>query len=533
MEVNTAAANSQSPTNQSASRRSSQIKSPTERRSSIQDDSSKGTKASQEKPSKSKDVGEAKLSPAELKKKAKEEKAARRVKEKEARQGAQGGPPAGEILPDKSKGHQRRASGAANEPASPTSKQQQQGQHRQRKPSVTFQNQKQLPMRSSEASNTTAANTTVQKKPDSKKVALFSHLYTNPRRHTIANAAKDVHPSVLALGLQMSSYTICGSNARCVATLLTFKRVIDSYITPPGNSLPRHLPTVLSSQIEYLTTCRPLSVSMGNAIRWLKVKISEVDPDIPEETAKVTLCSEVDNFINERITVADTVIADFTCSKIQDKGEEEEEVILTYGKSSTVQHALHQAFLRGKKFSVIVVDSRPLFEGRNLARALVKLGIQVQYTLAHAINHVIRKATKVLLGAHAMMSNGRLYSRVGTALVAMVAKEASVPVIVLCESIKFTDRVALDSIVHNEVAPADELIPLKSLGGGKETTHDGEEAMQSHSLSDWRDVPNLHLLNLMYDLTPAECLNVIITEYGFLPPSSVPVVHRLSIGQGA
>jgi translation initiation factor eIF-2B subunit delta len=56
------------------------------------------------------------------------------------------------------------------------------------------------------------------------------------------------------------------------------------------------------------------------------------------------------------------------------------------------------------------------------------------------------------------MSNGRLYSRVGTALVSMQAHAQDIPVIVLAESIKFTDRVALDSIVNNEIAPADQVL---------------------------------------------------------------------------
>jgi len=50
----------------------------------------------------------------------------------------------------------------------------------------------------------------------------------------------------------------------------------------------------------------------------------------------------------------------------------------------------------------------------------------------------------------------------------------------------------------------------------------------STELSKWQETPNLQLLNLMYDLTPAEYINMVITEYGSLPPSSVPVVHRLS-----
>lgn len=247
---------------------------------------------------------------------------------------------------------------------------------------------------------------------------------------------------------------------------------------------------------------------MGNAIRWLKVEISGVDPDTPESKAKADLCDSIDNFIRERITVADQVIATSAAEKICDG-----DTVLTYAKSSIVQHILAEAFRQGKRFKVIVIDSRPLFEGKNLARALADLGLEVQYSLTQAIGHAIKGVTKVFLGAHAMMSNGRLYSRVGTAIVAMMAKDADIPVIVCCESLKFTDRVALDSIITNEVAPPDELV----LQGNSST-----------SLSKWRDTPNLQLLNLMYDLTPADYITMIITEYGSLPPSSVPVVYRLS-----
>ena len=58
-----------------------------------------------------------------------------------------------------------------------------------------------------------------------KEVGLFGHLYSQPRRSTMDGVSKDVHPAVLALGFQMSNYVICGSNARCVAMLLAFKKV--------------------------------------------------------------------------------------------------------------------------------------------------------------------------------------------------------------------------------------------------------------------------------------------------------------------
>ena len=64
---------------------------------------------------------------------------------------------------------------------------------------------------------------------ENKNVALLDHLYGNPRRTTLAGAGKDVNHSVLALGLQMRNYIICGSSARCVAMLLAFKRVSAVY----------------------------------------------------------------------------------------------------------------------------------------------------------------------------------------------------------------------------------------------------------------------------------------------------------------
>lgn len=334
--------------------------------------------------------------------------------------------------------------------------------------------------------------------------------------------------------------------------ILQFLKVIESYTTPLGTSLSRHLTTHLSHQITYLSTCRPLSISQGNAIRALKLAIASVDPSTPELSAKATLCEFIDNFIREKITVADQVIAGSAAQKVQDG-----DVIVTFAGSSIVKQTLLTAHKQGKRFRVSIIDSRPLFEGKNLARALANAGLDVQYSLVHAISHAIKDATKVFLGAHAMTSNGRLYSRVGTALVAMSAKERAggveVPVIVCCETVKFTDRVALDSIVVNEIADADELVtaqpPQQVTGlvdpevpakpdnkkGGKGVSSAPKPDPSASSLNpssspltNWKDNPNLQLLNIMYDVTPAEYVDMVVTEMGSLPPSAVPIVHRMS-----
>lgn len=207
-----------------------------------------------------------------------------------------------------------------------------------------------------------------------------------------------------------------------------------------------------------------------------------------------------------------------------------------------MEQTLIQAHRAGKVFTVIVVDSKPLFEGKQLARKLANAGLSVRYYLITGASHAVKDATKVLLGAHAMMSNGRLYSRVGTALVSMLASSHSLPVIVLCQSVKFTEKVALDSIVGNEIAPSEELLteaerrdllPLQSIipGAAKEeekTNGEGEKANTTDVLKWIDNAKNLHHLQVLYDVTPAQYINMVITEYGSLPPSSVPVVHRLS-----
>lgn len=68
----------------------------------------------------------------------------------------------------------------------------------------------------------------------------------------------------------------------------------------------------------------------------------------------------IEHFIKERITVADRLIVENGMQKIQNG-----DVILTYAKSSIVEALLLEAKRSGYEFRVIVVDSRPMFEGND------------------------------------------------------------------------------------------------------------------------------------------------------------------------
>lgn len=165
-----------------------------------------------------------KLSGKELKEKNKAEKVARRAQQKQAQQGQ----PVVDLGPEKQgeKGT-RKHSLAGPDPNFPKT------QHK-RTGSTSTGGQKPLPLRTAQAH---APPVKEEPKKENKNVALFDHLYGNPRRSTVAGASRDVHPAVLALGLQMRSYVICGSSARCVATLLAFKRVSTAPAGPNYHSL--------------------------------------------------------------------------------------------------------------------------------------------------------------------------------------------------------------------------------------------------------------------------------------------------------
>lgn len=92
-----------------------------------------------------------------------------------------------------------------------------------------------------------------------------------------------------------------------------------------------------------------------------------------------------------------------------------------------------------------------MHEGKNLLRSLLAADIPCTYVLLASIGSVLSSVSLTLLGAAAMLSNGAMFSRAGSATVAMMSKGAGVPVVCCCETYKFSDRIMLDSIVGNEL----------------------------------------------------------------------------------
>lgn len=164
----------------------------------------------------------------------------------------------------------------------------------------------------------------------SKKVTLFAHLpqYEKVTTAVLSERVKDVvHPAVVRLGLYFVNKPLMGAVERCELMLEAFKQVIRDYTPPSDQVISRHLESYLKPIIAYLVQARPLSVSQSNAIRYLKLIISRLDPDLPLDKARKTLIETVDRYIEQRITAAVKSIASKAADKICDG-----DVIMTYAR---------------------------------------------------------------------------------------------------------------------------------------------------------------------------------------------------------
>uniref|UniRef100_T1P994 Translation initiation factor eIF2B subunit delta n=1 Tax=Musca domestica TaxID=7370 RepID=T1P994_MUSDO len=336
-------------------------------------------------------------------------------------------------------------------------------------------------------------------------VKLFSHLERPTTNVNLFVNNPQIHPSIARLGEQYAKRAIVGSNARCLAFLNAVKMVIQDFETPPKKEFSRSLEALLSTSVEYLQKCRTLAVSVINAHKNLKQVIMQLSNDEPESELKEKLFNFIDTYIENQIGKAAQAINSMMQKKINNG-----DVILTFGCSSLISFICEEAQARNIDFRVIVVDSRPFCEGQELLRRLTAKEIPCTYVLINAVSFVMPEVTKVLLGAHALLANGYVMARTGTAQVALVARSFNVPVLVCCETHKFSERFQTDAIVYNELGNPDDIV-----------------VDDKCCLSNWQAKHKMSPLNLNYDITPPELVTAVVTEVSVLPCTSVPVILRM------
>ncbi|EME30180.1 translation initiation factor eIF-2B delta subunit [Galdieria sulphuraria] len=306
----------------------------------------------------------------------------------------------------------------------------------------------------------------VRKKTAERAVPLFSHLPQYEQESIFSRGfqrdASELHPAVIKLGLQYASDVISGASSRCLSLLDTLALVIESFSLSEileTRDYRRELDKYIRRNIQFLTDCRPLSISMGNCIRYIKSRISHLSPSIPEIENKSSLLKTIRSFREEKFERTEEMIAELGAKRIRDG-----DTILTLGRSSCVEEIFVKAKECGKDFHVIVLEARPRQEGLELCKNLIRVGVKTDYSSLFAASYYMRDVNLVLCGAEGLMSTGAVISGLGTACVALVAKEYHVPVMIASQTIKFSERGHLDAICFNEIGNPEELVD-----------HDGSE----------------------------------------------------------
>lgn len=346
----------------------------------------------------------------------------------------------------------------------------------------------------------------------------------------------NLHPAVAHFVLKSASFSNCGGARRCREMLLALREAMAQYRSAPGTAVCRHLDHFyLKPIVGAMVEARPMATSMANAVRALRLHVSLLPPETLEHDAQVSVINFIDSFIANRLDAAADLIVANGLSKIVDN-----DVILTFGHSNVVVKLLLAAHSKGIIFRVIVVDARPFNEGKRTLEILAEAGISCTFLPLTAIGYaltMLREVRKTIVGAAAMTANGTLVSRIGTAAVCSLSNRAGVPVIVCCETVKFTDRTQTDPLIASESADPDLLTtaPLITSAFNKLEipSHHGTHTSNTNSatnkniLDGWKKrLPSLHILNPLYDATSPHFLTVVITEIGLIPPTSIPVVLR-------
>jgi len=233
---------------------------------------------------------------------------------------------------------------------------------------------------------------------------------------------------------------------------------------------------------------RPTAVSLPNAIRFVTLR-PKLAKDVDLRTLRRMVVSRVDEFIR---TSRDAVkrIGEIGARRISDG-----DVIMTHCNSNCAISIIKTAFKQGKHIEVYVTESRPMDQGLTSARQLLKAGVPTTLIVDSAVRHFIRDIDKVIVGADSIAANGAVINKIGTSQLALAAHEARVLFFVAAESYKFHPGTLVGRLVEIEEREPNEIVNPKRF-------------------------PGVKIRNPVFDVTPPDYIDLIITERGIVPPSA-------------
>lgn len=175
------------------------------------------------------------------------------------------------------------------------------------------------------------------------------------------------------------------------------------------------------------------------------------------------------------------------------------EIILTTGRSKTVELFLKAAAGKKLTFQVIVCEGAPQNHGHAMAQALAEVGIDTTVISDAAVFAVMARVNKVILPAHAVLANGGMVASSGCNLVALAAKQNAVPVVCTAGLFK------LCPVFPHE---------------GQDTFNDLLSPSLIMEYAERLDA-EVELINPVHDLIRPEHIDLFITNVGSFQPSFI------------
>jgi ribose 1,5-bisphosphate isomerase len=248
-----------------------------------------------------------------------------------------------------------------------------------------------------------------------------------------------------------------------------------------------------------LVATRPTAVSLPNAVHRVMAGLVSDGPFAVERDG---ICRRADAFIASSENAV-RQIAEIGARHIHDG-----DVILTHCNSEAALSCIIGAHRSGKSVEVFATEVRPRNQGLITIRALNDAGVKTNFIVDSAVRSFIHDVDLVMIGADAVTVNGAVVNKIGTSQVAHTAKEARVNVVVAAETYKFAPRTIMGELIAIEERPAQEVL--------------ADEIA--------RDLPNVTVRNPAFDVTPAEFIDLIVTEAGAIPPQMAYVIIRDYLG---
>ena len=193
------------------------------------------------------------------------------------------------------------------------------------------------------------------------------------------------------------------------------------------------------------------------------------------------------NYVIDHLNNSQEKIAEHGHKKIR-KGM----TVYVHDYSSAILNLLLKAKNQGTNFEVVTTEANPFLTGYAIATHLAKHNIPVTFFSDLAIRQALKRADIVLLDADALADNGKVYSEIGSELIADLAEKYDIPIYVCTDSWKISPSIVQEIESIRNLRPKEEL---------------------------WKKPPKgVTVLNYSYEKINPRLVTGIITEMGIYKP---------------